>query len=172
MTYSVPGGAARHVVYDAPEASDGTSAVSAAAQSGQCVVTITAGPGGGFTGHPLMFQMAAASAGCQVSNLAAATASSAPAGSSSGGATGVQAEDAGATATESVDGSTTAGGGATAEGGAGTESGGTTGTGTTTVVGATGAGLVAGDAAGSSAGAEGAAPGRVARSRTVPHRES
>src|SRR4029079_11782737 len=36
MTYGVPGGSAgRHIVYDAPEAGDGTSAVSAAATSGR-----------------------------------------------------------------------------------------------------------------------------------------
>jgi hypothetical protein len=65
MTYGVPGtSASRHIVFDAPEASDGTSAVSAAVQSGRCVLSITAGSGGGFTGHPLMFQVAAASGSC------------------------------------------------------------------------------------------------------------
>jgi MYXO-CTERM domain-containing protein len=65
MTYSVPGtGASRHVVYDAPEASDGTSSVSVAANGGRCVVSITAGSGKGFTGHPLMFDVASASDGC------------------------------------------------------------------------------------------------------------
>jgi MYXO-CTERM domain-containing protein len=67
MTYGVPGGsAARHIVFDAPEAGDGTSAVSAAAQGSRCVVTVTPGSGGGFAGHPLMFQVAAASDGCTV----------------------------------------------------------------------------------------------------------
>jgi hypothetical protein len=65
MTYGVPGGsAARHIVYDAPEASDGTSAVTVSAQSGRCVISITAGSGGGFAGHPLMFQVAAAASAC------------------------------------------------------------------------------------------------------------
>ena len=65
MTYGVPGAsAARHIVYDAPEASDGTSTVTGAVQSGRCVVTVTAGSGGGFAGHPLMFQVASASDGC------------------------------------------------------------------------------------------------------------
>jgi hypothetical protein len=62
MTYSVPGStSSRHVVYDAPEASDGTSSVTATSQSGQCVVSITAGSGKGFTGHPLVFAVAASS---------------------------------------------------------------------------------------------------------------
>ena len=48
MTYGVPGAsAARHVVYDAPEAGDGTSLVVAAVATDRCVVTITAGSGGG-----------------------------------------------------------------------------------------------------------------------------
>jgi len=65
----VPGASpARHVVFDAPEASDGTSAVVAAVASGRCVVTVTAGAGGGLTGHPLMFQVAAAAGGCTVSD--------------------------------------------------------------------------------------------------------
>jgi hypothetical protein len=67
MTYGVPGGtAARHVVFDAPEARDGTSAVNAAAKSGRCVVRIAAGSGGGAAGHPLIFDVAAATEGCTV----------------------------------------------------------------------------------------------------------
>ena len=67
MTYGVPGGSpARHIVYDAPEAGDGSSAVSASAASGRCVVSIAAGAGGGLTGHPLMFQVSAAGDGCKV----------------------------------------------------------------------------------------------------------
>jgi hypothetical protein len=67
MTYGVPGtSAARHIVFDAPEAGDGSSSVTAAAQSGRCVITIGAGSGGGIAGHPLMFQVAAASDGCGV----------------------------------------------------------------------------------------------------------
>jgi len=60
MTYAVPGAtSSRHVVYDAPESSDGTSNVTASAASGRCVVSITAGSGKGFAGHPLMFEVAA-----------------------------------------------------------------------------------------------------------------
>lgn len=58
IAYSVPGGSAsRHVVFDAPEASDGTSSVVASAAGGRCAITISAGGGGGFTGHPLMFSV-------------------------------------------------------------------------------------------------------------------
>jgi hypothetical protein len=68
MTYGVPGGSAsRHVVFDAPEAADGTSAVSVSAQAGRCVTSISAGSGGGFAGHPLMFQVAAATDNCTAS---------------------------------------------------------------------------------------------------------
>jgi hypothetical protein len=67
MTYGVPGGSpARHIVFDAPEAGDGTSAVTASAASSRCVITVTAGAGGGIAGHPLMFQVAAATDGCTV----------------------------------------------------------------------------------------------------------
>ncbi len=70
MTYGVPGAtASRHVVYDAPEASDGTSVVSASSSSGRCVLSITAGGGAGFTGHPLMFDVASASDGCTATDL-------------------------------------------------------------------------------------------------------
>jgi MYXO-CTERM domain-containing protein len=101
MTYGVPGGSAgRHIVFDAPEASDGTSTVTAAAQSGRCVVTITAGSGKGYTGHPLMFQVGDASGGCVTTDstnvpsgnpppgggVDGGTGSSSGAGSSSGGA--------------------------------------------------------------------------------------
>ncbi len=69
MTYGVPGGsAARHIVFDAPEASDGSSTVMAAASGGRCVVTITAGTGGGFTGHPLMFTIDTAANACAAAN--------------------------------------------------------------------------------------------------------
>jgi hypothetical protein len=67
MSYGVPGdSAARHIVFDAPEAKDGTSAISAAARSGRCAVSITAGSGGGATGHPLIFDLASANDGCTV----------------------------------------------------------------------------------------------------------
>ncbi len=68
MTYGVPGAtASRHVVYDAPEAPDGTSSVTASPVAGRCVVSITAGSGKGFTGHPLVFDVAAST--CAATNL-------------------------------------------------------------------------------------------------------
>ncbi len=67
MSYGVPGGsAARHIVFDAPEAKDGTSAVSAASRSGRCVVSIAAGAGGGAAGRPLIFDVASAKDGCTI----------------------------------------------------------------------------------------------------------
>jgi MYXO-CTERM domain-containing protein len=68
MTYSVPAAtSSRHVVYDAPEASDGTSNVTATAASGRCDVSITAGAGKGFTGHPLVFAVDATT--CAVTDI-------------------------------------------------------------------------------------------------------
>jgi hypothetical protein len=67
----VPGEpAARHIVFDAPEAGDGTSQVTAAVKAGRCAVTIAPGGGGGAVGHPLIFDVASAASGCKV-NLAA-----------------------------------------------------------------------------------------------------
>jgi uncharacterized protein (TIGR03382 family) len=58
LTYGVPGSASsRHVVFDAPEAADGTSQVTATSANGRCTVTIAAGGGGGFAGHPLIFSL-------------------------------------------------------------------------------------------------------------------
>jgi hypothetical protein len=68
LSYGVPGTPARHVVFDAPEAADGSSTVAAAAQGGRCVITITAGSGGGLTGHPLMFRVDSADNGCTVAD--------------------------------------------------------------------------------------------------------
>jgi hypothetical protein len=68
MTYGVPGGSAgRHIVFDAPEAADGTSVVTAAVQNTRCVVSISAGSGKGFAGQPLMFVVGSATDGCAVS---------------------------------------------------------------------------------------------------------
>ena len=66
LAYSVPGDMlARHVVFDAPEDTTGTSSVSAHAVGDACAVTITAGGGAGsFAGRPLVFQLAAAKDGC------------------------------------------------------------------------------------------------------------
>ncbi len=90
MTYGVPGASpGRHVVFDAPEASDGTSKVTTAADSGRCTVTITAGSGGGFAGHPLMFQVAAASGGCTATDSTnVGSASPPPGGGIDGGSSG------------------------------------------------------------------------------------
>jgi hypothetical protein len=67
MTYGVPGSSAgRHIVFDAPEAADGTSSVTAAAQAGRCVVNVQAGSGHGIAGHPLMFVVGSVTGGCTV----------------------------------------------------------------------------------------------------------
>jgi hypothetical protein len=125
MTYGVPGASAgRHIVYDAPEASDGTSAVTASVQSGRCVLSIAAGSGGGLTGHPLMFQVATASAGCTVTDSTAVPPGTPPTGggidggisAADGGSSGVSggqppsggpsgSDDGGAASLESDDGS-------------------------------------------------------------------
>jgi hypothetical protein len=90
MTYVVPGGsAARHVVFDAPEAADGTSNVTATLKAGQCAVSITAGSGGGFAGHPLMFEVSAASGGCTATDSTAVSSGNPPPGGGiDGGAAG------------------------------------------------------------------------------------
>jgi len=65
MTYGVPGdSASRQIVFDAPEDSAGSSAVSAVAVGGRCVLSIVAGSG--FAGHPLMFGVSSAVDGCAV----------------------------------------------------------------------------------------------------------
>lgn len=66
LTYGVPGtNPSRHVVFDAPADATGATAVTAKADGGRCVVTLTAGAG--FTGAPAMFTLAAAADGCTVS---------------------------------------------------------------------------------------------------------
>ena len=52
-------------VFDAPEGSDGQSAVSAKANGDRCTITIAAGSG--FAGHPLLFTVGTAHDGCAVS---------------------------------------------------------------------------------------------------------
>ncbi len=88
LSYAVPGdSAARHIVFDAPEDSTGSSTVSVAADSGRCAVTITAGSG--FVGHPLMFQVASAADGCQATDgTNVPSASPPPGGGTTGGTTG------------------------------------------------------------------------------------
>lgn len=89
MTYAVPGAsAARHVVFDAPEAADGTSTVTATVSGSQCVVTVTAGGGGGTVGRPLMFSTAAATNGCTVSGSTDVPAGTPPPGGGTSGGTG------------------------------------------------------------------------------------
>lgn len=68
LSYLAPAGGARSVVYDAPEATDGSSTVVAAKEGNGCRVTITAAPapGKGFTGRPLMFTLGSATDPCAV----------------------------------------------------------------------------------------------------------
>ncbi len=122
MTYGVPGtSASRHIVFDAPEASDGTSAVTASVQSGRCVLSITAGSGGGFVGHPLMFQVAAASGSCTpTDSTAVGPGSPPPGGGIDGGASGSGGGSGGG-------GSGGASGGGSGGGGSGGGSGGSSG---------------------------------------------
>jgi hypothetical protein len=105
ITYAVPGtSGARHIVFDAPEDSTGSSLVTAAAKDGRCVVTITAGTG--FTGHPLMFSIASVTEGCKATDSTAAPSATPPdAGPGDGGADGGPGVDA------SVDGGSADGGG-------------------------------------------------------------
>lgn len=89
LTYAVPGGsAARHIMYDAPEAADATSSVTAAADSGRCAITIQAGAGSGVIGRPLMFQVAPAAEGCTVKANTDVPPADAPPGGGVGGSTG------------------------------------------------------------------------------------
>ncbi len=113
MTYGVPGASAsRHIVFDAPEDGNGMSTVSAVAQSGRCVLTITAGAG--LAGHPLMFTVSGAADGCKVAEDLAVPDASVPPG---GGVMGT--------------GSGAVGGAATGDTGGGSISGGLTGAGST-----------------------------------------
>jgi hypothetical protein len=91
LSYGVPGdAAARHIVFDAPEAADGTSQVTATATGGRCAISIVAGGGGGLTGHPLMFSVDAAASGCTVHDGASAPPAAPPVGGgiSDGGSNG------------------------------------------------------------------------------------
>jgi MYXO-CTERM domain-containing protein len=138
MTYGVPGGSAgRHIVFDAPEASDGSSAVTASASSGRCVLTITAGGGGGIAGHPLMFQVGAASAGCTVSADTDVPPGTPPpgggvppttgtGGSIGSGAGGTSGSGTGGTSSSGAAGSTGTGTGGASSTGLGGSTGGTT----------------------------------------------
>lgn len=80
LSYVVPGGA-RHVVFDAPEAADGTSAVTAVVEGAGCRITVTPGAGAGaFVGRPLMFTIGAAGNPCAVSEDKVAPPGAAPIG--------------------------------------------------------------------------------------------
>lgn len=66
LTYGVPGtNPSRHVVFDAPADGSGATNVTAKAESGRCVVTMTAGTG--VTGSPAIFTVGTAAEGCTVS---------------------------------------------------------------------------------------------------------
>jgi hypothetical protein len=81
LTYSVPGAsAARHIVFDAPEAMDATSSVTASPDADRCVISVRAGSGAGMAGHPLMFQVGPASGGCSVKADTAVPAATPPTG--------------------------------------------------------------------------------------------
>jgi hypothetical protein len=123
MTYGVPGSSAgRHIVFDAPEAADGTSSVTAAAQNGRCVVTITAGSGKGFSGHPLMFQVGPASGGCTTADSTNVPSGNPPPG---GGADGGTGSSGGSGSSSGSGGGSSSGGGA--DSGAGSSGSGSSG---------------------------------------------
>jgi hypothetical protein len=108
LTYGVPGASAsRQIVFDAPEDSTGQSTVTASAQGGRCVLSISAGPG--FAGRPLMFGVASAADGCSATEDTDVPAGTAPAG---GGATapGGGANSAGGATSGSSKSSTDSGG--------------------------------------------------------------
>lgn len=85
MTYGVPATApSRHVVFDAPESADGQSVVTATAQGDRCVISITAGTG--FTGHPLMFEVASSTDACTVTESTDVAPGEPPPGGGVGGA--------------------------------------------------------------------------------------
>ena len=85
LSYEVPGKlAARHIVFDAPESSDGESSVATKVTGERCNVEITSGSG--FAGHPLIFGVSSAADGCKVSEDAGVTSTSTPTEPSMGGA--------------------------------------------------------------------------------------
>jgi hypothetical protein len=87
MSCSVPGdGASRHVVFDAPEDSNGASVVIGAVNAGRCALTLTAGKG--FAGRPLMFVVSSAADGCKATESTAVTPGEAPDAGGSGGSGG------------------------------------------------------------------------------------
>ncbi len=96
MTYGVPGeSASRQIVFDAPEDATGQSTVTASVQAGRCAISISAGPG--FTGHPLMFGVAAAADGCSATEDTNVPAGDAPKGGGASAPPGGGSGSAGAT---------------------------------------------------------------------------
>lgn len=74
LSYTVPGDlGARHLIFDAPEDADGRASVEATPESGGCRITIEPGGAKAFAGRPLIFEVAAAAAGCQVAFLPTVT---------------------------------------------------------------------------------------------------
>ena len=113
MTYSVPGtSAGRHIVFDAPEAADGSSAVTATAANGRCSVSISAGSGKGLTGHPLMITIDSAANGCKVSDSTTVTPGMPPpgGGASSGGTSSGGTSSGGTSSGGTSSGGTSSGG--------------------------------------------------------------
>jgi MYXO-CTERM domain-containing protein len=101
MTYGVPGTSpSRHVVFDAPENADGSSVVTAVSQGDRCAISITSGAG--FTGHPLMFEVASAADECTVTE----STDVAPGGPPPGGGVGGNANSGGAGPTAGAGGAT------------------------------------------------------------------
>jgi hypothetical protein len=111
LTYTAPGDkAARHVVFDAPEDSAGRANVTAAASGATCV--ISAAPGAGITGRPLVFSVAAAADGCTIQEDAPAPSGggSSSGGTSSGGSSSGGSSGGGTSSGGSSGGSSTSGG--------------------------------------------------------------
>ena len=109
MTYGVPGGgASRHVVFDAPEDSNGESVVTTAVSGSRCVITIQAGKG--FAGRPLMFVVAGVNEGCMVTESVEVTPVG-PSGAGGSGAGGIGSGGASAVTSAGVGGSGGAGSG-------------------------------------------------------------
>ncbi|HTM46596.1 MAG TPA: hypothetical protein VL137_16675, partial [Polyangiaceae bacterium] len=117
LSYGVPGtGAARHIVFDAPEGTDGKSDVTTTVAGDRCQIAITAGTT--YDGHPLMFQVAAAADGCTATEDLAVAPTQAPAGGTISPIGSPMVGGAGGSTSLTPAGSgTTASGGSTAFGG-------------------------------------------------------
>jgi MYXO-CTERM domain-containing protein len=107
LSYVVPAsGASHHVVFDAPEDSNGKSNVVAVGTGGLCTITITAG--GETPGSPVIFVLGDGTDPCKIvddaPNVAGGTPSGAGGGAGGGGAGGAGAGGSGAGAGASGDG--------------------------------------------------------------------